>query len=216
MSRRSTKQSSAWLKGPQAFVAIAVASASLVFAGWASAAETREAGFEISSVAYPTVMKPGATGMIVVKVYNTGAGSTGGTVTMTDTLPAGLEATEAGAVEPFGEIKRSGGEGIEGYEELDEENELSEAQKGVGNGSYTQERVWNCSGKTVVTCTTGPGYGGVERPIKPGYVGRISILVKVVGSPSTATNQVTVSGGGVSAAADASNPVTIGTGTLGF
>ena len=217
MSRRSTKQESAWLKGRQASIAIVVTLASLVFAGWASAAETPKAGFGIDSVAYPTVIKPGASGMIVVHVYDTGAGSTGGPVTMTDTLPAGLEATEAGAVEPFGEIKRSGGESIESYEQGGEESELSEATKGVGlTFGAIQLRVWNCSGNTVVTCTTGPGYGGIERPIKSGYVGRIAILVKAVGPPSTGTNQATVSGGGVSAAADTSNAVTIGSDALGF
>ena len=86
----------------RALIAILVVFDSLVFVGSAFAAETAEPGFEISSSAYPTVMKPGGKGIVIVQVFNTGAGSTGGTVTMTDTLPPGLEATPgAGAMTNF-------------------------------------------------------------------------------------------------------------------
>ena len=202
---------------PRVAIAILVVLTSVVFASVASAAEEAKPGFEIGSVSSPTIMKPGGKGIVVVQVFNTGAGSTNGTVTMTDTLPPGLEATsQAGATEVFGVINREEEEGVEEYESEDEASELSEAKIGRGSGSYEQLRVWNCSGKTVVTCTTGPGYGGIERHINPGYAGRIGIPVNVVGSPSSGTNTAVVSGGGVSARAETSNQVTIGSGTLGF
>ena len=134
-------------------------------------------------------------------------------MTVTDTLPPGLEvASEAGALQPAGTIER---EEVEEYEEADEAAELDEAN-GFGFAPYSQLRVWNCSGATVVTCTTGPGYGGVERPLRPGYAGRIGIPVKVIGSSESATNTATVSGGGVSVSATTSNPVSIGSGVVGF
>jgi hypothetical protein len=217
MSKRSTKQGCAGSRMTQVAIVVLGVLTSLTFVGSASAAETAKAGFEVNSVTYPTVMKPGSKGIVIVQVYDTGAGSTYGTVTMTDALPPGLEATSgAGAMEPFGIINREEEEGVEEYEFLDEEEELAEATKGKGDESVDQLRVWNCSGTTVVTCTTSPGYGGVERPIKPGYAGRIGIPVNVVGSPGTGTNTATVSGGGVSSPAETSDPVTIGSGTPGF
>jgi len=81
-----------------------------MFAASASAVEPAP-GWEVGSRVYPTNIKPGGKGIVVVQVYNTGAGSTAGTVTMTDTLPPGLEATEAGAITPFGEINREEEEG---------------------------------------------------------------------------------------------------------
>ncbi len=137
----------------------------------------------------------------MVQVFNTGAGSTTGPVTVTDALPPGLEATEAGALENFGEINR---ELVEGYEE----NEVSE--------NVEQLRVWDCSGTTVVTCHTGPGAGGVERPIGSGFAGRIGIKVNVVGSPGAGTNRVTVSGGGASSASERTSDLTISPISPGF
>ena len=209
MSKRSTKQGHMGLRVAKAVIAALVVLASLILVGSATATETPGPGFEVNSMVYPTVMKPGSKGIVIVQVYDTGAGSTNGTVTMIDKLPPGLEASStAGAVEPFGYNFR---ESVEEYEYEDEKV----GESGVSSG-VEQLRVWNCSGTTTVTCTTGPGYGGVERPIKSGYAGRIGIPVEVVGSPSTGMNTATVSGGGVSTPAETSNPVTIGTGTPGF
>ncbi|HEX5307873.1 MAG TPA: hypothetical protein VFW38_02205 [Solirubrobacteraceae bacterium] len=213
MSKRSSKKAHAGWQGKHA-LAIAVALVSLTFVSSASAAEVAKPGFQVETVSYPTIMKPGGKGFVVVQVFNTGAGSTSGTVTMTDTLPPGLEALPgAGAMEPGGAMER---EEVEEYEFGDEQNEIDEAEFGRGEASTEQLRVWNCSGTTVVTCTTGPGYEGVQRPIKSGYAGRIGIPVKVVGSPETGANVAKVSGGGVSTPAETSNPVTIGTGSTGF
>ena len=195
-----------------ALSAILVALASFTLVASAMAVEAKP-GWDVESRAYPTNLKPGGTGMLVMQLYNTGAGSTNGTVTLTDTLPPGLEAVEAAAMTPFGTISN---EGVEIYEEADEENEIEEEKhEYLGVTSTEQLRVWDCSGTTVVTCTTGPGFNGVQRPIRPGYAGRIGILVKVIGASGTGANTVTVSGGGA-ASAESATPVTIGSATPGF
>ncbi len=170
------------------------------FAGNAAAVEAKP-GWESNTRVYPTHLKPGGKGIVEVQVFNTGAGSTTSPVTVTDTLPAGLEATEAGALENFGEVNR---ELVEGYEE----NEVG--------ASLEQLRVWDCSGTTVVTCHTGPGAGGVERPIDSGFAGRIGIKVNVVGSPGAGTNRVTVSGGGAPSASERTSDLTISPASPGF
>ena len=192
-------------------MAIVVVLALTVFVGMASASGPAP-GWEVTSRAYPTHLKPGGKGVVIVEVYNTGAGSTNGTVTVTDTLPPGLEATQSGAMLPFGKISN---EGAEYYEEEDEIGEKKEAE-GKAGGGPVQQRVWDCSGTTVVTCTTGPGFKGIQRPIKPGYVGRIGIDVNVVGAPGAGANKVVMSGGGASSAAEASNPFTISSEAPGF
>jgi hypothetical protein len=155
---------------------------------------------------YPTHLAPGETGIVVVQLYDIGAGNSKGTVTMTDALPPGLEATSAGAMGPLGSIAPK--EEIEEYEAEEKEAYALEAE-GKLVEPLAQLRVWNCSGASVVTCQTAPGLGGVERPIEPVYTGRIGIVVKAVGNAGTADNHVTVSGGGAAGAAEVSNPLTI-------
>ena len=136
-----------------ALSAILVALASFTLVASAMAVEAKP-GWDVESRAYPTNLKPGGTGMLVVDLYNTGAGSTNGTVTLTDTLPPGLEAVEAAAMTAFGTISN---EGVESYEEQDEQNEIEEAKhEYLGVNSTEQLRVWDCSGTTVVTCDHGP------------------------------------------------------------
>ena len=156
-----------------AWAVVGIVAASLALAGSASAVEAKP-GWEVNSRIYPTVLKPGGSGIVTVQVYNTGAGSTNGTVTVTDVLPPGLEATKAGAMVPFGHISN---EGVEEYEYEDELGE-EEIEHGALVTGASQLRVWNCSGTTVITCTTGPGFEGVQLPIRPGYAGRIGIAVK--------------------------------------
>ena len=210
MSRRFAKQSASVRHACRlAWVVVGAVAVSSAFAG--SAIEAKP-GWEVSSRLYPTVLKPGDTGVVTVEVYNIGAGSTNGTVTLTDVLPPGLEATEAGAMAPFGEISN---ETIEKYESNDDYEEESLAQKALTTGAQ-RLRIWNCSGTTVVTCTTGPGFNGVQRPITVGYVGRVGIAVKAVGSPGSGANHVTVSGGGAPAVAETSDQFTIGSTDPGF
>ena len=150
--------------------------------------------------------------MIVDEVYNTGAASSKGQVTLTDVLPPGLEAVRSGPLTEFGEISE---EEVEGREETYVEKEKEE-EEGKATQTSADLRVWACSGTTVVTCHTAPGYGGVERPIDPGYKGRIGIEVRAVGTEGVTDNHVTVSGGGAVGPAEVSDPFTISSTEPGF
>src|ERR1700679_2756318 len=57
---------------------------------------TPKAGWEITSRLDPTYLAPGSTGILVVQIYNSGAGSSTSPVSMTDVLPPGLETISAG------------------------------------------------------------------------------------------------------------------------
>ncbi len=191
-------------------IAALAVSVSLALASAAkSAAQTPGPGWEATSRMYPTHLAPGAEGLVTVQVYNIGAGGSKGTVTMTDVLPPGLEATSAGVIEGGGTFLSK--EEVEEWEAYEQEEEALEAEGKVISNGPPYRRVWNCTGTSVVTCQTGPGYKGVERPVEPGYKNRIGIKVKAVGSASVADNDVTVSGGGASSVAEVSNPFTIGT-----
>ena len=167
-------------------------------------AELPGAGWEVTSTALPTNLAPGHRGTIEVDVYNVGAGDSHGQITVTDTLPPGLEATEAG------ELLGVGG---------------PEAPE-IGH-----ER-WECSGSTVVTCTSIPaglphfvGGGGVpQRNGEPGGHG-IAFLTPIIGiavkvAPNavegTAVNRVSVAGGGAVGGSSSADPMTIGSTQAGF
>jgi hypothetical protein len=161
-------------------------------------AETAGPGWELTSQSYPTNLSPGGKGQIVINVLNVGAGLSDGPVTVTDTLPPGLEATDAGAL-------HNGNLG-----------------RGAANVDH---HLWECAGTTVVTCTNNAtempglagGGGGVNTPTF-GLRGReadgnldpqIAIAVNVTGSPAVAANRVTIAGGGAFAPASTSEPVVI-------
>ena len=65
----------------------------------AHAEETPAPGWQLTARSYPTNLPPGGHGVIRIDVYNIGAAPSRGTVTVTDTLPAGVTATEAGGSE---------------------------------------------------------------------------------------------------------------------
>jgi uncharacterized repeat protein (TIGR01451 family) len=159
-------------------------------------------GWQVTSNALPTNLTPGHRGTIEVAVYNVGAADSTGTITVTDTLPAGVEAVEAG--------------------ELIQEERPEEPAIG-------HER-WGCSGSTVVTCTSIPaglpsfaGGGGV--PQRAGSAFGVSHLTPLIGiavrvAPSAvegpAVNRVSVAGGGAAGAASSSDPVRISSTPAGF
>ena len=214
MSKRSVKQVSvarSYSMARKLLIAVLVLSAWLaVVAGVACAAPTP--GWEVTSRLNPTHFAPGGEGVVVVEIYNTGAAASAGRVTMTDVLPPGLEAISAGPLTEFGEI---GAERVEHREELYAEKE-KEQSEGKTTGPQSEPRVWTCSGTTVVTCDTVSGYEGVERPLDPGYRGRIGIEVRAVGSAGVEDNHVTVSGGGAAGVAEVSDPFTISATQPGF
>jgi hypothetical protein len=145
-------------------------------------------GFEINARTFPTNLAPGGHAIVAIDLYDIGALAPNGTITVTDTLPPGLTATEAGELQPGTE--EGGGEGI-----------------GVG----VRHANWSCSGTTVITCTHDPsaafrlpngGAGG-------GYAMQLGIAVNVApGTSGTLPNRVTAAGGGAPTPASAVDPVT--------
>jgi hypothetical protein len=184
-----------------AVLGVCAAGVSYAPAAWA---ELPGVGWETTSTALPTNLLPGHQGTIEVGVYNVGARDSSGPITVTDTLPPGLEAIEAG--------------------ELLHENRPEEPEIG-------HER-WECSGSTVVTCTSIPaglpsfaGGGGVPQHdgVPPEFGGVhltpiIGIAVKVASNAveGTGINRVSVAGGGALSGASSTGPVTIGSNPAAF
>ena len=182
-------------RGVRAAVVVGVLWVSAVGVWCVPAWAAEGAGWEVTSTALPTNLAPGHAGVIEVGVYNTGARGSQGPVTMTDTLPPGLEAVEAG-------------------EALDEAHP---EEPEIGH------ELWACSGSTVVTCTSTEGLpefaggGGVpqrdrELPAGAHLAPIIDIAVKIAPSAveGTAVNRVSVAGGGAVDLASSADPVTIG------
>jgi uncharacterized repeat protein (TIGR01451 family) len=185
---------------------------SMLFAAQAPAAITPSPGWAVTSRAYPTYLSPGGTGMVSIDLLNVGAADSSGNVTVTDALPPGLTAIEAGPLLNFGFIE-------EGYTEYLEEAVEEEEEMGGVNyaGAGYEERVWSCAGTNVVTCTTRPGAKGILRPIVPGSDLRLGIQVQVApGASGAGANVVSASGGGAKGPAAVSNPLTISSATPGF
>jgi hypothetical protein len=157
-------------------------------------------GWELSSSVFPTHIVPaGGTGAIEINIYNTGARPTTGTVTVTDVLPAGVVAREAGDVQ----------------------NGITEV---IG-----EEGSWECSGNnpgeppltkfekpaTVVTCTNTrslpiPEVYASSNATGAGTVEHIGIGIEATtGVVGTLTNSVTVAGGGASSPASTSTQIAI-------
>jgi hypothetical protein len=156
-------------------------------------------GWETTAVVFPSTLEPGGTGVIAVDVLNVGAGGSVGRVTVTDTLPAGLEATAAGT-------------------------EAFEPTLGLG-GEPTSE-LWECSGTKVVTCVNNPanlpsisGGGGQQtaEEIRVFENTNPIVVIHVRAANREVTearakedpNRVVVSGGGAPTPASSSDPVPV-------
>jgi uncharacterized repeat protein (TIGR01451 family) len=154
-------------------------------------------GWYLTGRSYPTNISPGGTGLIELQVFNVGAADSNGTVTVTDTLPAGLEATEAG------ELRFAGG--------------ISPSFLQI------EHNLWHCTGTTVVTCTSDPanmphiagGAGGSTGAAPPpgegpNHVPQIAIAVRALpGAPEDEQNRATIAGGGAPTPASTVEPVKI-------
>jgi hypothetical protein len=204
---KKNKIAASFVTSPVKIAALGFLAAILFFfslAGFAQA-ETPGTGWEAYSQAFPTNLHPGGSGSIQVDMFDTGAvpSSASESITVTDTLPAGLEATKAGAY-----LIRSA--------------EIEEGGKWVCSGIGTR----------FVTCTSNPGALGPQPTTDfPSEVGtqeptvtRIAIAVKVDAGAQEGTregaegNHVTIAGGGAASAADASvsDPVTVSSQEPGF
>ena len=62
----------------------------------AQASMTAAPGWEVTPMVFPSHLKPGSQGYILLEIYNVGGASNSGPITVTDQLPAGVVATEAG------------------------------------------------------------------------------------------------------------------------
>jgi hypothetical protein len=143
-------------------------------------------------------------GTIAVEVFNVGAAASHGTITVTDTLPAGVTASDAGNLT----MPRSGVEPLIDHSLWD----------CTGDGSGTAPHLL---GATVVTCKNNPnslseiaGGGGLptftfaQGPNVQPMLG-ISVNVQAGIQEGSQTNHVTIAGGGAPTAASTQDPVTI-------
>ncbi|MGA9285287.1 MAG: hypothetical protein WBV85_07575 [Solirubrobacteraceae bacterium] len=137
---------------------------------------------------------------------NVGAGASAGPITVTDTLPSGVTATEAGATNGFGFLGGSG-QGELGIES-------SAFWECAGNGSGAARGV---VGANIVTCKNredslpsiaggggNPGDTELPYPDPP-----IAIKVKLPEVETSGTNRATIVGGGAPTSANASDPVSV-------
>jgi hypothetical protein len=151
-----------------------------------------------------------ASGTIQVDVFNVGAGASNGTITVTDELPPGVRAKQAGALTKLAE---SGGEAGFGVD--------PRIVRGVwdctGNGPGSAPKV---SGATIVTCTNDPqglesfqGGGGTPSLAPVGILANpqpaVGISVEADVEATHLTNRVAIAGGGALAPATTEDPVTI-------
>ena len=168
-----------------------------------SVAELEATGASVSSRT-----RGSASGTIAINVFNVGAAPTDGTpFTVTDTLPPGVKAKQAGALFRLGEGKRLGI--VPRF--------LSELWDCTGNGPGPAPSV---AGASVVTCTNDPvglpvfaGGGGMptmlfnEEAVRPQPV--LGIAVEASGEASGLANKVSISGGGAPSPASTEDQVTI-------
>jgi hypothetical protein len=170
-------------------VAISAAAGALALLATPAAMAATPA-WTVGSEASPTNLPPGGTGTVFVQVANTGSVDTdGSSVTMVDTLPAGLEAIEAG--------ETVSGEVPIGHEYWDCEG----------------TSVVTCTNDPTNLPTIGPGIGrnssgNIHTGLEGGAFSRneapeIAIAVKVEpGASGVGVNLVRVSGGGAASAVD--------------
>jgi hypothetical protein len=158
------------------------------------------AGWELTATNYPTNLRPGGRGTIDINVFNVGAAASSGPITVTDTLPPGVTAKEAGELHFI-------------FAPEPEEPFITNVR-------------WECSGNgpgkavagaTTVTCKNTSEMpsieGGGDLPEKqsrgPFYDPEIGIAVEVGHEEGTAVNHVTIAGGGALTPASTEDPVTV-------
>src|SRR4030088_485667 len=86
-----------WMAAAAALTVTSLAGVVLI-PGAAASPNTPGVGWELTAHDIPTNLPPGGTGIIAINVFNVGAASSNGTVTVTDVLPPGMTATDAGMI----------------------------------------------------------------------------------------------------------------------
>ncbi len=164
--------------------------------------ETPGTGWEVTSTTFPTHIAPGGgSGILELDVFNIGAESSRGTITVTDALPPGVLAIEAGDVQTTRPI---GGNGMWSC---------------FGNApGESPRKPTQFEAASVVTCTNTqqlPTLPIPEEPNSPsvddnGVIAHIGLAVKAMTTePGTLSNHVTVAGGDALAPASTVSPLTV-------
>jgi hypothetical protein len=159
------------------------------------------AGWEISSTTYPTNLNPGSKGVVLVQPLNIGAASSSGQITITDTLPRGLKASDAGAVQSGG-----GKPSVEPEAGIDHSHwECSIAPGGEDNS------VVSChNGSTLPSIAGGGGlpvsYAAVHN-VQPPL--KIAVEAAAQAPEGQAANEMRIEGGGAFNPIQRSDPLTI-------
>jgi uncharacterized repeat protein (TIGR01451 family) len=177
-------------------VCLSVTAAGLV----ASPAEAVEsgAGWAAYPSVFPTNLPPGGQGELQISMLNVGTQPSSGAIIVTDVLPEGTRASNAGGIRP------GGAEVLTPAEE--------EEQLGLGGAR------WNCTGDgsgernivgaTTVTCTSNPAILPAI-PVPPPGEPEERVGISVVAGNSSGENHVTVAGGGAAVATSTTNAVTV-------
>jgi hypothetical protein len=196
---------------------VALACASGFFGASSALAVTEGPGWELTARTVPWYLPPSkapgeATGTIIVDVFNVGAGASHGSVTVTDTLPEGVTAIEAGGLVD-----------LPGAGKLIPEIS-SEQWACTGNAPGESPRaVGKFQPATVVTCSNvfaefqgGGGAPTTDHPQGSNVQPQVAIVVEAGGAASGLSNHVTIAGGGAPAPASAEDPITVSSETPPF
>ncbi|HUN78955.1 MAG TPA: hypothetical protein VMU32_08555 [Solirubrobacteraceae bacterium] len=184
-------------KAEYRFIAKLIVFLALVGIVWgvfnASARAEAGPGWVITGRSYPAYIPPAGKAVIDLQIFNVGAADSQGPVTVTDTLPPGLEAIEAGDLE--------GNDAV------------------LNNGTSIGHQLWVCTGKIVVKCAAnlarmphfagGAGGSGGEGN-HTNFTPQIAIEVRALpGAAEHELSHATVAGGGASTPASTTEPITI-------
>jgi hypothetical protein len=165
------------------------------------------AGWELTATNWPTNLQPGGRGTIDINVFNVGAAASSGPITVTDTLPPGITASQAGELH------------IGFSPKPEEPNITNELWECAGNGPGKA-----VVGATTVTCTNASqlpsieGGGSLPNNAGPFHDPEIAIAVQAGSAEGMASNHVTIAGGGAQTPASTEDPVTVSStpATFGF
>lgn len=205
-------------------------------ASTAVASQTEKPAWKITSISLPTNFSPGGVGTIFLVANNLGAKATTGPITITDTVPDGLEITatpsgrssDAGLPDP---PCKATGQVVTCTNQATGSGDIAAGSTKVTGlittaGTFIVGREIQGTGipagTTIVSrsateltlsdaatlTATGVELTTPAGPLRPGYQLEVRIFVKATGTPGTATNVASISGGGA-ADATTSSPVVV-------
>jgi hypothetical protein len=168
-------------------------------------ASTPQAGWALSARNYPTSMDPGSHGTMKIDVSNVGAVASNGTITVTDTLPRDVTATNAGELHP--------------------RSSEDPEHPGIGHELWACTIATGPDANSVVSCTNTselPGLAGggghpnlASKPLLQPQIG-IAISVSPGAAAGVGVNRVVIAGGGALSSGSTTNPVVIAAASASF